>query len=195
VVLTTGDRTSFWRKWCAFVQLKNINPYLHKNSNSFDDIIRYVSGFVGQVREGHLGQGHRVTSARFQKAVRAIRQTSEWDRGYNPLYREPDKYLKPLKLVFSGFKHEDKLPVPELAVPVMVPQYMEMLGLATDVTPKEQAVGDFGIIAFFYLLRVGGGGIPKSKSAHQRAPSNFASKTSPSKKVTKSLHEMHQRRN
>jgi len=58
--------------------------------------------------------------------------------------------------VFPGFKHEDKLPVPELAVPVSVPQHMEMLGLAPDATPKEQTVGGFGLIAFFYLPRVGG---------------------------------------
>jgi len=32
---------------------------------------------------------------------------------------------------------------------------MALVGMATDTTAKEQAVGDLGLIAFFYLLRVG----------------------------------------
>ena len=47
------------------------------------------------------------------------------------------------------------MPVAQLAIPVAVPEQMGMIGLASDATPKEQAVGDLGLIAFYYLLRVG----------------------------------------
>ena len=57
--------------------------------------------------------------------------------------------------MFAGFRKNDKLPVPELAVPVGVPEQMANVGLLSGATPKEQAVGDFGHIAFYYLLRVG----------------------------------------
>jgi len=57
--------------------------------------------------------------------------------------------------MFSGFKREDKLLVPDLVVPVSVPQQMVMVGLAPDATTKEQAMGNFALIAFFYLLRMG----------------------------------------
>ena len=57
--------------------------------------------------------------------------------------------------MFAGFRKNDKLPVPELAVPVGVPEQMANVGLLSGATPKEQAMGDFGLIAFYYLLRVG----------------------------------------
>ena len=55
----------------------------------------------------------------------------------------------------AGFRRADPLPQPELAVPVSVPQAVASLGLHSASTPKEQAVGDLTLIAFFYLLRVG----------------------------------------
>ena len=44
--------------------------------------------------------------------------------------------------MFSGFINEDKLSVPQIAVPVVVPQQMAMVGMVKEATPKEQAVGD-----------------------------------------------------
>ena len=55
----------------------------------------------------------------------------------------------------AGFRKEDPLPQPELAVPVAVPQSIAQRGLTDGATSKEQAVGDLALIAFFYLLRVG----------------------------------------
>jgi len=57
--------------------------------------------------------------------------------------------------MFAGFRKDDKLPVAELAVPVAVPEQMASIGILKGATPKEQAMGDFGLIAFYYLLRVG----------------------------------------
>ena len=54
----------------------------------------------------------------------------------------------------EGFRRTDPIPVPELAVPVAVAEWMGRY--ARDATlPGERAKGDMGIIAFFYLLRVG----------------------------------------
>ena len=119
---------------------RGINLYLQ--CVSFGAIIEIFSGFAGQVREAHLARGHRGSCSRVQRAVRAISQTCELDKGYNSLYRPPGKYLKPLELMFSGFINEDKLSVPQIAVPVVVPQQMAMVGMVKEATPKEQAVGD-----------------------------------------------------
>jgi len=96
------------------VQARNIYPYLR--SVTFNNIIKKVCGFAGWVREGHLGRGNRVSCARAQTAVKAIGQTCELEKRYNPLYRAPEKYLKPLELMFAGLTREDKLPVPQIAV-------------------------------------------------------------------------------
>ena len=69
---------------------------------------------------------------RIQTVVRAISQTCELDKGYTPLYQAPEKYLKPLELI-----RENKLPVPQIAVPTVVPQQMALVGMATDATAKE----------------------------------------------------------
>ena len=150
---TAYDRKSFWGKWKEYIKPRRIEPYL--TNIDFDTIIDKVSGFAGRVWEGYLGRGHQVSTARVQTAVRAIGQTCELDRGVNPLYRAPEKYLRPLEHMFAGFRKSDKLPVPEIAIPVGVPDQMATVGMAPIASPREQAVGDFGLIAFYYLLRVG----------------------------------------
>ena len=188
VALTTHNRTSFWKKWCTYVHACGIDPYLQ--CVFFGAIIENVSGFAGRVREGNLGRGHRVSCSRVQTAVRVIGQTCELEKGYNSLYRAPEIYLKPLELMLSGFTKEDKLLVPQITVPVVVPQQMVMVGMAKEATPKEQAVGYLGLIAFFYLLHIGE--YTQKRSAQQLAPSNFVLGTWPSKKGMPLFLEMHQ---
>ena len=43
--------------------------------------------------------------------------------------------------------------VPQLAVPVIVPEEMTRVAYADDY-PKEREMGDLGVIEFYYLLRV-----------------------------------------
>ena len=150
---TSKDRKNFWLKWREYIKPRGVDPYLH--NVAFDTIIREVGGFAGRVREGHLGRGHQVSAARVQAAVRAIGQTCELERRNNPLYRAPQTYLRPLEHMFAGFRKNDNLPVPEIAIPVAVPEQMATVGMAPSASSKEQAVGDFGLIAFYYLLRVG----------------------------------------
>ena len=57
--------------------------------------------------------------------------------------------------MFSGMRRTDKIPVPQIAVPVIVPQQIAAVGLGSAATEKEKTVGDFALIQFFYLLRVG----------------------------------------
>ena len=54
----------------------------------------------------------------------------------------------------EGFRRADPIPVPELAVPVAVAEWLGRYGQSASL-PSEQAKGDLGVIAFFFLLRVG----------------------------------------
>ena len=96
-----------------------------------------------------------MSCARVQTAIRAINQTCQLDRRKEPLYRSPEKYLKPLEMIFSGFTREEDALVPELAVPVGVPNQCVAVGQCSAATAKDAAIGDLVIIAFYYLLRVG----------------------------------------
>ena len=54
----------------------------------------------------------------------------------------------------EGFRWADPIPVPELAVPVVMAEWMGRYARDATLSGK-QAKGDMGIIAFFYLLQVG----------------------------------------
>ena len=134
---TASERQNFWRRWKEYVRPIGVDPYLR--NEEFGTIVRATTGFAGRVRAGHLGRGHTVTCPRVQTAVRAIGQTCELDLGYNPLHMAPDRYLKPLELMFAGFRRADPPPVPEIAIPVAVPEQVACIGLYEGATPKEQA--------------------------------------------------------
>ena len=54
----------------------------------------------------------------------------------------------------EGYRRNDPPPVPQLAVPLSVPEHMAHIGQLSS-SPITQAIGDLAVIAFFYLLRVG----------------------------------------
>ena len=60
-----------------------------------------------------------------------------------------------IELMFTGFRREDLIPVPEIAVPVSVPQQCTLVELSSATTPKDTAIGDLALIYIFYMLRVG----------------------------------------
>lgn len=55
--------------------------------------------------------------------------------------------------MIEGFRRADPPAVPQLAVPISVPNHCYLSG--GDKSPHDQAVGQLTLIAFYYLLRVG----------------------------------------
>ena len=55
----------------------------------------------------------------------------------------------------EGFRREDPPSVPQLAVPITVPNLCYDSALRPTATQQEQAAGQLTLIAFYYLLRVG----------------------------------------
>jgi hypothetical protein len=55
----------------------------------------------------------------------------------------------------EGYRRDDPPPVPQLAVPIIVPQHCFQAALLHKDNPKIMAIGSLTIIAFFYLLQVG----------------------------------------
>jgi len=72
-----------------------------------------------------------------------------------PFIQAQERYLKPIEMMFAGFRREDPLPVLEIAILVGVAHQAACIGLVDGATPKETTVGDLTLIAFYYLLRVG----------------------------------------
>jgi len=63
--------------------------------------------------------------------------------------------VEAIQSLVAGFRREDDAPIPEIAVPVSVPNQWAVVGMNSAARPREQAVGDLSLIAFYYLLRVG----------------------------------------
>lgn len=77
-------------------------------------------------------------------------------RPYNPLkMKGTDKLLHPLGVMLSGFKTWDKPVQKKLPVEVDLVELICNLGQLDSASVKDAVVGDWCLIAFYYLLRVG----------------------------------------
>ena len=84
----------------------------------------------------------------------AISKTFELAGQQSPLYRWENKYKVSIERLVEGFRREDPPTVPQLAVPVIVPNECFQAGqLSRD--PQVETIGCLCLIAYYYLLRVG----------------------------------------
>ena len=81
----------------------------------------------------------------------AISKTIELAGECSPLYKGPDTYILPVQRYLEGFRREDPPAIPQLAVPVAVPNQAFKLAYQTN-NPYSQAAGDLIIIAFYSLI-------------------------------------------
>ena len=153
VATTSEERERFWNRWTRIRPATRNRPV--PPGGPIPHQSPAITGFAQRVRTGYYGHGVKVSTPRVQTAVRAVGQTCELDIGNNPLYRAPERYLKPLELQFAGFRKEDPIPVPEIAVPVTVPNHVWSTRHHAAATHHDRTVGDLTLIAFYYLLRVG----------------------------------------
>ena len=75
---------------------------------------------------------------------------------YNPLkLNGSDKLLQPLQLMMSGYKKWDKPVEKKLPVEADVVELLCSMGQVIGATQQDAEAGDWALIAFYYLLRVG----------------------------------------
>lgn len=87
-------------------------------------------------------------------ALRAIGTQFLLDGERSPLGTPQTGYPKAIHQQLEGYKREDPPSQPKLAVPLEVPRFINLTGRHSN-SPRNQAIGDMAIIAFYYLLRVG----------------------------------------
>ena len=84
----------------------------------------------------------------------AISQTIQLASNRSPLYRGDQKYTLPIERMVEGYWCCDPPSIPQLAVPIIVPNACFEAGCVGN-DPKQEATGCLIMIAFYYLLRVG----------------------------------------
>ena len=78
------------------------------------------------------------------------------ERGYNPVKLDNSTdLLYPLAVTLDGFRKWDKPTEKKLPIEVDVVEFLCSLGYTGSAVEKDAVIGDWVLIAFYYLLRVG----------------------------------------
>ena len=146
------EREKYWSHWEQYCQAWNKHPHL-LDCSPLETII-ILTAFAARVRTGHYGRGKRVTVQTVKVALSAISKTIELGGQPSPIYKAEDTYKVPVARLIEGMRREDPPSVPQLAVPIAVPEHVLKKAYQTDDNILH-AIGDLSLIAFYYLLRVG----------------------------------------
>ncbi len=154
VAATTKKREKYWHHWSRYCKRVHADPFLHPATTP--GIVRdtLLAAFAARVRTGCYGRGNRIRVQGSTDALAAISKTIELAGESSPVYRAPNRYHSMIEQMLEGMRRDDPPSVPQLAVPVAVPEKVAIDAYTTSC-PKQQAIGDLAIIAFYYLLRVG----------------------------------------
>jgi hypothetical protein len=103
-----------------------------------------------------FGRGTKVKVSTVTGELVAISTTIELAGKQSPLYKDKEKqtYTLNIQRMIEGFQRDDPPAIPQLAVPVTVPNLCFDTGHKNG-SPKAKAIGDLTLIAFYFLLRVG----------------------------------------
>jgi hypothetical protein len=151
-VQTTRTRERYWKDWTTYSSQCSTDPYLSNLSKCEKAII--LTAFAARVRTGAFGRGNQVKVSTVTDALAAISKTCQLVGQQSPVYETEGEYILPIQRLVEGFKRSDPPAIPQMAVPVSVPEMAARLGYITN-NPRAQAVGDLTLIAFYYLLRSG----------------------------------------
>ncbi|MGH7974259.1 MAG: hypothetical protein ACREBR_01940 [bacterium] len=149
---TNKKKERCWRHWCEYACGMGTDEWL---SNPGTNKVRAITGFAARVRSGYYGRGKQVGVQEVTVALSAIGSTFEMDSRQNPIKKDEKRYIKPIELQIESYRREDPAPKVHLAVPVSLVNWLSKQGQSTAASTKTAAIGDLGIIAFYYLLRVG----------------------------------------
>ena len=106
------------------------------------------------MRTGTYGRGSKIKVSGIQDALASITKTFQLAGKTSPLYRADGIYTLVLERMIEGYRREDPGAVPQLAVPITLPNMCYKAAMLS-TSPLTQATGQLCLIAFYYLLRVG----------------------------------------
>ena len=143
---TTRTRERYWKDWTTYSSQCSTDPYLSNLSKCEKAII--LTAFAARVRTGAFGRGNQVKVSTVTDALAAISKTCQLVGQQSPVYETEGEYILPIQRLVEGFKRSDPPAIPQMAVPVSVPEMAARLGYITN-NPRAQAAGDLTLIAFY----------------------------------------------
>jgi hypothetical protein len=114
-----------------------------------------ITAFAARVQTRAYGRGDQVGIQMVTKALVAISKTCQLVGKQSPArYTNGGKYILPVERIVEGFKRHYPPAIPQMAIPIDVPEAVLALAYAVGTNTTE-AAGDLTIVAFYYLLRSG----------------------------------------
>jgi len=151
-VQTSKTRQRYWKHWAGYCQQCNTDPFLTGISPCERAII--ITAFAARVRTGAYGRGDQVKVQAVTDVIAAISKTCELVGQCSPVYKSEGTYILPVQRLVESFRRQDPPVIPQIAVPVEVPETARRLAYLTS-NPRQHATGDLSMIAFYFLFRSG----------------------------------------
>jgi hypothetical protein len=152
VIKTSKTTTKYWGHWATYAATCGIDPFLRNTGRLESDVI--VTAFAARVRTGVYGRGTQIRVSGVQDALASIATTCMLAGQQSPIHRTEEKYTLAIERLVEGYRRADPPSVPQLAVPITVPNLCFEAGM---LSPHEhiRGAGHLCTIAFYFLLRVG----------------------------------------
>lgn len=153
---TQKTKDKYWGHWQDYAEALGVDPLLSESTTPFHLRVRALAGFAGRVRTGYFGHGREIGAQSVSTALTAVGQEISMVCGVNPVKLDgSDKLLYPLAVTLDGFRKWDKPTKKKAPVEADVVELLCNLGYTGLSDARDAVIGDWCLIAFYFLLRVG----------------------------------------
>jgi hypothetical protein len=145
-------RKTHWRNWCTWCTRFGFDNFLTNVSQPQQAHV--LMAFAARVRAGAFGNGRQIGCQAVATTLRHVAQAFVLANYDDPRGKSGPELGLVFTRLYHSYRNEDPAPRPQLALPISVFQDI-MRNEGASIDPKERAVADLVVIAFFFLLRVG----------------------------------------
>ena len=143
----TKDQEKYLKAWQLYSATCNIDPFVQGCDQFYTIIV--VTPFSALSRQGYYGKGVQIKIPTVAKALSAITTSIHLVRKSCPFKTTEDDYILPVKRLTKGLWNNDPPPIPQLALPISVPNECCARGGPVKITAH---TGNWGSNSYSFIL-------------------------------------------
>ena len=147
---TTKSRVKYWGHCKEYCRPFKVNPYLENLTACERTVV--LTGFSARVWIRDYCIGDQVSVQTVTNALADISKICQLVGKQSPIIEAEGKYILPLKHIVKSFRRLDLPSIPQMYIPVEVPEEAIKLGYLTP-NARKCATAHLTNIAFYYILR------------------------------------------
>ena len=117
----TKYQEKYWKAWQRYAATWNIDPFLQGCDQI--DIIIVVTYFAARFRKYYYSKGVQIKVTTVAKALSSITTSIYLVGKFYTFKLTEDKYILPVIRLIVGLRRNNPPPIPQLALPISVPNY------------------------------------------------------------------------